>query len=361
MESGDHSSNSHSNYNSNNTSHGANNYNYHSNNYSNSQVNRSQRSDGSYRPAVRPPRPGYAPPGESGRYVPPPKRSETPSIINDEEREVSWADEDAPIVKEISASECASENEFFEETVKEAVKEAKKEASEESEKEAEKECEVEKSDANSAPTKRVPSKLATAIDDALDSLSLGDTSYDGGSASERPTMGRFATQIARDERNGYTIGSTSGSGYGSGSGSGYQRYNNRYNDRNNDRNNEYSPRNEYSRDNSSRNEYSRDNSSRNDYSRDYSRDNNREFSQRGFHQQRYSQEGECPKLKACFESLSKLRREMAVINAKLEYIRYMVAHKESEEMTDVERERVDQESALITRMNAIYEEIATLN
>lgn len=312
----DHNSYNNRDYNSNREGNAYNNsYNnrYNSSSSNQNSSHRSQRPDGSYRPATRPPRPGYSAPGESPAYVPPARRydapSTTPSTIETaaEEREVSWADEDAPIVKEVSGCEGLSETEA--ESESEAVVEVEKV----------KEVELvetatvnETTTVNEAQVKRAPSKLATAIDDALDSLSLGAASNESGSAAaERPTMGRFAAQIARNERNGYTLGS------------GYQRR-------------DYTQRDQ------------RDGYQRSD------------GYQRNYQQQRYSQDTECPKLKVCFESLSKLRREMAIINAKLEYIRYMMAAKDTDEMTQMERERVGQEANLMARINAIYEEIEAL-
>ena len=70
--------------------------------------------------------------------------------------------------------------------------------------------------------------------------------------------------------------------------------------------------------------------------------------------------GECPRLRSCLDSLSKYRRDMAIINAKLEYIRYMRAAKDEEDLTPVEKERVAQEAALLEKINSLYEQIEAL-
>ena len=51
---------------------------------------------------------------------------------------------------------------------------------------------------------------------------------------------------------------------------------------------------------------------------------------------------------------------MAVINAKLEYIKY-VKSRDMREMTEVERERLTSEAALVSRLDSIFESIDSLS
>jgi hypothetical protein len=60
------------------------------------------------------------------------------------------------------------------------------------------------------------------------------------------------------------------------------------------------------------------------------------------------------KFHAFLEELMTFRREMAVINAKLEYIRYMKG-RDSKDLSDVEKKRIEMEPVLISRLDVIFE------
>lgn len=64
--------------------------------------------------------------------------------------------------------------------------------------------------------------------------------------------------------------------------------------------------------------------------------------------------------KSFLDQLNSLRREMAVINAKLEYIRFFKSL-DTAEMNEVERARVSKEKDLVGRMDAIFEAIDALS
>ena len=63
--------------------------------------------------------------------------------------------------------------------------------------------------------------------------------------------------------------------------------------------------------------------------------------------------------KSFLEQLNALRREMAVINAKLEYIRYF-KNLDFSELTDAVKARVSKEKELAARMDTIFEAIEAL-
>lgn len=327
---------------------------------------RPARPDGSLRPPERPVRPGY---NGNSTYVPPARRqdeaervdawgdsndaekesegvkeetteatttsintSDTASAEVNDSDEYSWAEEDSPVVKKFveSESECSSNEVPEVSTATNAVK-------------------------------REPSKLATAIDDALDNLSFGSSSAsstNNSNGGERQ-IGRFAAQIRDEQRNGSYYNRSSSSSYGyerrtpyarndqSQRGGGYNSYDRPSYDR------QYRPRTEYSYSNGSENISNAEAPAVNPASNTNSSAATTSLSP----SQSYA---ECPRLRCFLDSLSKCRREMALINAKLEYIRYMRAAKDEADFTAVERERVDQEAALLTRMNALYEQIENL-
>lgn len=186
-----------------------------------------------------------------------------------------------------------------------------------------------------------PSQLATAIDTAIDAtvLNNGEGSVASTSTTNRP-MGRFAAQIANGERFQYRRYDNYGSSYQS---------SNRDSTGDNNNNNLRDFR-----------ENSRLNSSNyNNTSTTW----NRSTSSTGF----TPNFNETPTIKSSsnenlietefktfLEELTGLRREMAIINAKLEYIRYMKA-RDSRELSEIEKERLQSESVLLNRIDAIYE------
>lgn len=326
-------------------------------NASSNTIPASQRPDGSYREEIRV-RPGYVPEGEKQAYVPPPARSSnynspgsysnmsrTLSVDSCEERVDSWADESAPILSEVTAKlseiENISEGTITVETVKadnvEIIETATDSSSDD-----EAEASAEPANTETVTTEvvrepRKPSQLATAIDTAIDSLNLGGSS--GGDGSTRP-IGRFATQIANDEKEGRPSYSS------------YRRYD--------------SPSGSYNREGSSY--YNRDSQGYNNYgSRSYYNNNGSSTFNRNRQSDSTSQQSETAAenrveadFKTFLEDLSALRREMAVINAKLEYIRYVKAHDE-DTITEVEAARLKLEPTLLARLDAIFESIDALH
>ena len=341
---------------------------YSNNSYSNNNIPPSRRPDGSYREEVRV-RPGHVPEAERQYYVPPPARKTNysgysggatttePLKNNSEDRIDSWADLDAPVLSEHSEYES---NDIEESTpTKVEVEKEPTESTETTESTESQEPEPSGSPAPSEPRK--PSQLAAAIDTALDSLSINSSSGDSG--APRP-IGRFAAQIASDEREGrsYTP----------------RRYDSSYSNRN-----DYS-RGDYNNNNRSDYQgYNRDyrgntttNWNRNpSYSNSYSsnRDNTDEAASSGSAAVDSSNNlgtssglgnssGDIraeKEFKSFLEQLNALRREMAVINAKLEYIRYF-KHLDLSELNDSERARLIKEKDLLARMDAIFEAIEAL-
>ncbi len=238
--------------------------------------------------------------------------------------EPSWAEEESPVVKKFSESEGEGESDQANENGN--------------------------SYSTSIPqTKREPSKLATAIDDALDNLSLDSSNGSNGSGERQ--IGRFATQIKNEQRCDYS-----------------QRY---YQPRYNERRRPYEPQQQQQRPYEQRGYYNRGY-----YGNDYNNTSSQSSATASttvatapsaVEKQSTSSSlspsqsyGECPRLRSCLETLSKCRREMAIINAKLEYIRYMRAAKDEDDFSPVEKERVGQEATLLTKINSIYEQIEAL-
>ena len=149
--------------------------------------------------------------------------------------------------------------------------------------------------------KKLPSQIATAIDNTLSGI-LGDSGDQGGNADFRTRpMGRFATIIARDRDRNEAGSASSPSNYG---------YNSTY---------------------------------------------NTSYSQRRPASQQ-ARTDECPKLRDCISSISKLRQELLVVNTKLEYIRFM-KNLDGEQLNAVERDRISTEPELLKRMSRIYEKV----
>lgn len=344
----------------------------------------SRRPDGSYREEVRV-RPGYVPDGERQSYVPPPARNNysgyssgntgNAAISGVEDRVDSWADEEAPVLSEHSEYESndieGPETETKkEETVETAVTETVKESSdtvvsaEAVAVEAEDvETAVPETSESPAPREpRKPSQLATAIDTAIDSLSINSGTGENGTPRQ---IGRFAAQIANDEREGrtytprrYDSSSSSGGYY---QGGGYNRndygrgdnqggYNRDYRSYNNtgswNRNSSYNS-------NRDANEEITSSSAANGSS-----SNNTLGNSSGVGHSSGDIRAE-KEFKSFLEQLNALRREMAVINAKLEYIRYF-KNLDLVELSEAERSRLVKEKELVARMDAIFVAIEAL-
>lgn len=321
-------------------------------NTSGTTVPASQRPDGSYREEVRV-RPGFVPEGEKQAYIPPPARSSpyapsgsysniprTLSQDSSEDRVDSWADEEAPILngkafKVMEPAVISKSPEVIAPEIPEAAPSpsaastitATATEAETATDEIPKGIEV-------VREPRKPSQLATAIDTAIDSLSLslgGNTGSD--STAPRP-IGRFAAQIANEEREGrpayrrYDSYNREGSGYTNGysnrDSQGYTSYGNRSSSYTNNWNRSTN-QNETT---SQQSETNSENRVENDF-------------------------------KSFLEDLSTLRREMAVINAKLEYIRYVKAH-DADTLTELEATRLKLEPTLLARLDAIFESIDAL-
>lgn len=352
---------------------------------------RSVRPDGSLRPAERPVRPGYQ---ERTAYVPPARRrepvqqqqvkrasdaaepeaaaeiencasgNETVKVIVNEEAETetvpvseessfntavaddeySWAEEESPVVKSFVAAgnSVSSVSVSSSSSSSEASRTATAIAAPEQE--------------PASAIKREPSKLATAIDDALDNLSLGSAS----SGSERQ-IGRFAAQIRDEQERVENTGRPSqycqrrAATYGHGQQRPSHDHHHHHH-RSRYHHHQHDSGSRPSNDDSSNVNTTRiaiNNSS--DNNNNSSNSNNVNAPGASQCSVSHCQSNcECSKLRTCLESLSKYRREMALINAKLEYIRYMCAAKDEEDMSPVELERVGQEEALLARLDEIY-------
>ena len=358
----------------------------------------SYRSDGSQRPAERPPRPGYTLSGSAPVYVPPPKREEVAAEGQAEvaERVDSWADTNgngnADSSEKISSSGNAQVTVQATQSIQSATTQRLDDfswAEEDSPviKKFESESEQEQSGNESstgailtetiisstvnststtgaAAPRREPSKLATAIDDALDTLSL-DSGNSGATGTGERQIGRFAAQIRNEQRGDYSHrdysrnergyyqqrststyerrpynSNSSASGYTDARSNGYNNVSG-YNNGTSNANNSYNVQSNPPTTSQSTSSQANPQSTRSPLSPSQSY-------------------GECPRLRSCLDSLSKYRRDMAIINAKLEYIRYMRAAKDEEDLTPVEKERVAQEAALLEKINSLYEQIEAL-
>ena len=334
----------------------------------------SRRPDGSYREEIRV-KPGHVPEAERQSYIPPAARTSYASNYSYgsngsqeslEDRVDSWADEDAPVTEAFMRTAEVTEtvettvnsqetlvkitetvSEVSTETVVETVVETVAETTEESAATSATET-VEGEDVSTAREPRKPSQLATAIDTALDSLSIGSPSNSNDTAATRQ-IGRFAAQIANDEREGRTYRRYDG----------YSNYNN----------SGYSNNNGYYNNNSS-GYYNRDRDGQSGYTRNFNNWNRSGSSNYNSQKETITEEtngtasttsetrveGE---FKTFLEQLNAYRREMAVINAKLEYIKY-VKSRDARELTEVERERLAAESVLVSRLDSIFESIDSL-
>jgi hypothetical protein len=330
---------------------------------SGSYIPSSRRPDGSYREEIRV-RPGFVPEAERQSYAPPAARNYSSSgNLNSgsqeslEDRVDSWADEDAPVIHEtVRAPEPEIEAATVTET-KEAVKEVEVEkvtgtveAVEKAEtvetvKNVVDDTEEVAEAAAPAREPRKPSQLATAIDTALDSLSIG--SPNSTEATNTRQIGRFAAQIASDEREGRS----------------YRRYDGYSNTSGYNREGGYNRDGQGSYNRDGQSGYNRDNN----YSRPYnnwnrtnyynaSKDVIEESNGTASNSSETRVESE---FKTFLEQLNVYRREMAVINAKLEYIKY-VKSRDARELTEVEKERLTIESSLVARLDAIFESIDAL-
>jgi hypothetical protein len=325
-------------------------------NYS-SNISPSRRPDGSYRGEIRV-RPGFVPQAERQAYAPPYRGNsiETSSTSREslEDRVDSWADEEAPVLSDLSTGNSTSKASNVEVEEKEEKEEKVEEIST-------KTTEV----TTSTPEARKPSQLATAIDTALDNLSLSSTSVSAESSSSRP-IGRFAAQIANDDRGGSSEYrpyrrydnnySRDGSGYSSGYSNNRSDYNSNRSDYNSNRS-DYNPnRSDY---NSNRSEYNTRSDNRNSWGRTQSSQENVSNSNSNSNGNVINENRVENEFKAFLEELAVLRREMAVINAKLEYIRYMKA-RDACDLSEIERTRMAMEPVLISRFGAIFEAIEGL-
>ena len=328
---------------------------YSSYDQSGSYVPSSRRTDGSYREEIRV-RPGFVPEAEKQSYAPPAARSSYSSTNNKmseskeslEDRVDSWAEEDAPVINEgnrttetkitkevlIEASATPVEDISIKEVV--ITAETKEHIHIE-------EAEVVENDSTSpAREPRKPSQLATAIDTALDSLSIGSPSSNNETSSTRQ-IGRFAAQIANEEREGRT----------------YRRYDGYSNNYNNN-NSTTTGSGYYNRDNSQGaynrpyNNWNRSGSSGNGPCKEPSTEETNGIASNSSETRVESE------FKTFLDQLTVYRREMAVINAKLEYIKY-VKSRDMREMTEVERERLTSEAALVSRLDSIFESIDSLS
>lgn len=341
-----------------------------SSNYNNSSssIPSSKRPDGSYREEIKV-RPGHVPEAERQNYAPPHSRTSNHSgyssgnaaAIGAADLVDSWADMDAPVLSEYSESESnviedpESKSEIKSQSIevsKPSVEvpklvEAPKLAEASTALSLDNSSDVESNGSPAPREPRKPSQLATAIDTAIETVS----NVSGISEASRP-IGRFAAQIANDERDGRTYtprrydSSTSN-----------HNYRTDYNQRG------------YSRsgyNNNSRSNWNRDSSFNNNMNRDSVDEAPSAIAAIssinlgatvGISSGEIRVEKE---FKSFLEQLNALRREMAVINAKLEYIRYFKSL-DTVEMNKVERARVLQEKDLLTRMDAIFEAFDALN
>lgn len=340
-----------------------------SSNYSNSPsyIPSSRRPDGSYREEIRV-RPGHVPEAERQSYAPPQSRASSGSNYSGysssgnaaagaDDRVDSWADMDAPVLSEYSESES---NVVEEPEPKAAENEIKTEAPVTSKPAAEAvtpdvasvtEAEEAESSSSPAPTRepRKPSQLATAIDTAIDS-SLSSVSGTAETGAARP-IGRFAAQIANDERDGrssYAPRRYDSNGY---SRPDYQGYRD-------------TSRSSYTTGTGST--WNRGTSYNNNMNRDPA-DDSPSVSAANLPNNLGSSVGNSSgeirvekEFKSFLDQLNSLRREMAVINAKLEYIRFFKSL-DTAEMNEVERARVSKEKDLVGRMDAIFEAIDALS
>jgi hypothetical protein len=307
-------------------------------NYS-SNISPSRRPDGSYRGEIRV-RPGFVPQAERQAYAPPYRGNsiETSSTSREslEDRVDSWADEEAPVLSDLSTGNSTSKASNVEVEEKEEKEEKVEEIST-------KTTEV----TTSTPEARKPSQLATAIDTALDNLSLSSTSVSAESSSSRP-IGRFAAQIANDDRGGsseyrpYRRYDNNYSRDGSGYSSGYSTNRSDYNSNRSD----YNTRSDY-------------NNTRSDNRNSWGRTQNSQENVSNSNGNVINENRVENEFKAFLEELAVLRREMAVINAKLEYIRYMKA-RDACDLSEIERTRMAMEPVLISRFGAIFEAIEGL-
>ena len=351
-----------------------------SNSYSNN-VPPSRRPDGSYREEIRV-RPGYVPEAERQSYVPPPARTRSYSDENtaiDSYRDIlddrvdSWADIDAPVLNE--HNKYGSNDKEKTTAAKVEASEVKIEINEVSEANVIKSTETSEIKTEAALTSgtaaipeelepsgppairgepRKPSQLATAIDTAIDSLSIGSGAGETGTGAPRQ-VGRFAAQIACEEREGrtyaprrYEASSYNNSGGHHSNRSDYQGYN---------------------RDNRSYSNYNNSNSNNWNRTSSYNNNSNRDTVEDATSASTVnasntlgSSSGEIrveKEFKSFLEQLNALRREMAVINAKLEYIRYF-KNLDFSELTDAVKARVSKEKELAARMDTIFEAIEAL-
>lgn len=341
--------------------------NYSSNN-SSSFIPSSRRPDGSYREEIQV-RPGHVPDAERQNYAPPHSRTSTSnysgyssgnSVTGAADRVDSWADMDAPVLSEYNESESnVIEGPEFKIEITESpkiVNEVTKIAevsrpSVESPKIAEEAStalswdNASDAESNGSPVPREPrkpSQLATAIDTAIETAS----SVSGVSEASR-LIGRFAAQIANDERDGRTYTP--------------RRYDSSTSN--------YNSRTDYSQGGYSRSGYNNNNSNStwnrgSSYNNNMGRDSVEDAASSSILGATVgNSSGEIrvdKEFKSFLEQLNALRREMAVINAKLEYIRYFKSL-DMGEMNDVERARVSMEKDLKARMDAIFESIDALS
>ena len=322
-------------------------------NQSENYIPSSRRPDGTYREEIRV-RPGFVPEAERQTYVPPAARNSFSSTFNQksesqedlDDRVDSWADEEAPVIFEGNrretvkeAASCESIEKAQEETCTSKVEEPTSSA-----------ISVEKVDESHSKTsiaprgERKPNQLATAIDTTLDSLSIGSPSNSNEASSTRQ-IGRFATQIANDEREGRTY-----------------RHHDNYNDNNSSgfyiRN-----RDGYNR---SYNNWNRNrNSAHGSYSNFVASSSIVKVPTSDAEDPNGTELNSCEtrienEFKSFLERLNGYRREMAVINAKLEYIRYFKL-RDVQELSEVEKERIASEGTLVSRMNSIFEALDALS
>lgn len=350
-----------------------NNYNNSNNSNESSYINNkssyvpsSRRPDGSYREEIRV-RPGHVPEAERKIYAPPAARSsnyygyssvmtaDQSSRDSLEDRVDSWADEEAPVLSEYSECESKGVGEPVKneepkieiaanvQTTKAAEITADNEATVVTEAStAEEEVEAESSGSQALREPRKPSQLAAAIDTAIDSLSIVSSGSESGASRQ---IGRFAAQIANEERYG-------GSNYAP------RRYeSNGYNR-------------EYKSGYTSNNCWNRGSSCNNNYN-NQTKDTVEEAASGSSVVNASGNIGSVTtgnssgdirvekEFKSFLERLNSLRREMAIINAKLEYIRYFKGL-DVTELNDAERARVSKEKDLVARMDAIFEAIEAL-
>ena len=345
----------------------------------------SRRPDGSYRDEIRV-RTGYTPDAEKQAYVPPPARTGTVSPQADafsDDRIASWADEAAPVISDYTDSESIAETSRTEglkekeTTVIEIESVLSKEnttqtvavgvPATETETGYVTQEVVSPSVPSTSAEPRKPSQLATAIDTALDSFSIDGNNSIGESSIQRP-IGRFAAQIASDEREGRT----------------YRRYESGYSSSGYNNNNSGYSNSAYNRDGYNNNTgYSNSNSggyTNTNYNRDrtynswnrtgtgycnsskevVSNEDNNSGNSNNIVKSPSSEIRIETEFKTFLEQLTALRREMAVINAKLEYIKYFKGLGR-EIMTESEKERLAMGPILNARMDAIFESIDALN